>query len=348
MNQSSERSHRQAGHPPVIDMHCHVAGIGAGESGCWVSPALKNNFRFRVYLKAFGVTKDELEERGDGLLIARLAAELARSRQVDGAVALALDGVVGRDGTLDYDRTEVYIPNNYVQREVARHDNLYFGPSINPYRPNALDLLDEVKADGAVLLKWLPSIQHIDPADKGLIPFYDKLVDLNLPLLTHTGDERSFTSAHHLLADPKRLELPLQRGVRVIAAHMASRGQTDGRPDFESLLELFDRFPNIYGDISSLTQINRPGHLAKVLRHTHLYPRLLYGTDMPLINTPLVSPYHFLFKLPLREIRQVSGIANYWDRDVRLKLALGMPEEILTNSFEFLMLGKYQGLVADG
>ncbi|MDH4318239.1 MAG: amidohydrolase family protein [Desulfobulbaceae bacterium] len=339
MNKSGENFQHRADRPSIIDMHCHVAGIGAGESGCWVSPALKNNFRYTVYLKAFGVTKDELEEQGDGLLIARLAAELNRSRHVDAAVALALDGAVGRDGTLDYDQTEVYIPNNYVQREVARHDNLYFGASINPYRPNALDLLDEVKADGAVLLKWLPSIQHIDPADKGLIPFYDKLVDLKLPLLTHTGDERSFTSANHLLADPKRLELPLQRGVRVIAAHMASRGRTNGWPDFESLLALFARYPNLYGDISSLTQINRPGHLAKVLRHTHLYPRLLYGTDMPLINTPLVSPYHFLFKLPLREIRQLRGIANCWDRDVRLKLALGMPEEILTNSYDLLMIG---------
>ncbi|MDH3347676.1 MAG: amidohydrolase family protein [Desulfobulbaceae bacterium] len=322
---------------PIVDMHCHVAGIGAGGSGCWVSPALKNNFRYGIYLKAFGVTRDELMERGDSLLIERLSANLAQSRYVDAAVALALDGVVGEDGNLDYSKTEVYIPNSYVQSEVARHDNLYFGASINPYRPNALDLLDEAAENGAVFIKWLPSIQHIDPADESLIPFYYKLVDLNLPLLTHTGDERSFTKARHELADPNRLELALQRGVRVIAAHVASRGETNGRPDFLSLLSLFDRYPNLYGDISSLTQINRPGHLAKVLKHTKLYSRLLYGTDMPLIATPLVSSFHFLTKISLKKIFHISATKNCWDQDVLLKRALGMPEEILTNSFKILI-----------
>ena len=40
-----------------------------------------------------------------------------------------------------------------------------FDASVNPYRRDALERLDGAVASGAVLLKWLPSIQEIDPAD---------------------------------------------------------------------------------------------------------------------------------------------------------------------------------------
>ena len=45
----------------ILDMHCHVAGIGAGGSGCFVSKKLRNNFRFNIYMKAFGVTLAEVD-----------------------------------------------------------------------------------------------------------------------------------------------------------------------------------------------------------------------------------------------------------------------------------------------
>ena len=50
---------------PIFDMHCHTAGIGAGGSGCFVSKELRNNFRFNIYLKAFGVTLAEVEAKPD-------------------------------------------------------------------------------------------------------------------------------------------------------------------------------------------------------------------------------------------------------------------------------------------
>jgi len=27
----------------IMDMHCHIAGIGAGNSGCWVSPRISGS-----------------------------------------------------------------------------------------------------------------------------------------------------------------------------------------------------------------------------------------------------------------------------------------------------------------
>jgi hypothetical protein len=315
----------------ILDMHCHTAGLGAGGSGCFVSEQLRNSYKFRLYLKAFGVTADELQARGDGLVVARISESLKASHRVDRAVILALDGVVDQHGDLDRSRTEIYVPNEFLAGEVAKHPNLLWGASVNPYRPDALARLDWAKAHGAVLVKWLPSIQQIDPADERLIPFYCKLVELQLPLLSHTGNEHSFTQATDELCDPDRLRLPLQTGVTVIAAHAATTGKFHGERSLDRLARLMAQYPNLYADISSLTQINKSGDLGLVLKRPEFRHRLLYGTDYPLINMPvLVAAWHFPFRLSVRQMWAVSAIHNPWDRDVALKQALGVPTEVWT------------------
>ena len=196
----------------MIDIHCHTAGIDAGGSGCFVSQRLRRSFRYRFFLKAFDVTEQELLSEGNGLIIQRISQALARSQRVSAAVILAMDGVVSNDGELDTAQTEMYLPNEFVAGEVRRYPNLLFGASINPLRRDALRRLEQVADDGAVLLKWLPPIRHIDPADRRLVPFYLRLKELGLPLLSHTGSEHSFTRARNELGDPERLRLPLSLG----------------------------------------------------------------------------------------------------------------------------------------
>ncbi len=324
----------------ILDMHCHVAGIGAGNSGCYISTELRSNFRYKIYLRAFGVSEEELKQKGDAIIFKHLSQGVAASKYVDGAVILALDGVYDKNGALDYEKTEVYIPNSFVKAGVKPFDNLYHGASINPYRPDALEILDKVAAEGAVLIKWLPSIQHIDPADKKIIPFYKRLRELKLPLLSHAGHEKSFTTAKNHFADPKRLELPLQLGVTVIAAHAATTGTSEGEDNMVRLLSLFSRYENLYTDISSLTQLNKLGYLAKLLKHEGIHKRLLYGTDMPLINTLLVSPWFFPRKLNLSEMFSLSQIDNPWDQDVLIKRKLGVPDEVFYKPYELLIEGK--------
>ena len=322
----------------IIDMHCHSAGIGAGGSGCFVSEAMRRSWKFGIYLKAFGVTEKELLREGDRLILRRLAESLAQSRRVGAAVVLALDGAVDDNGELDKGRTEVYIPNDFIAAASRDHGNLLFGASVNPHRRDALERLERVAADGAVLLKWLPSIQGIDPADPRLTPFYLRLSELGLPLLTHTGNEESFTCARNELGDPERLRLPLRLGVTVIAAHTASNGKNGGEPNLDRLLRLCAEFPHLYADISALTQLNRLNHLATVLSHPELHCRLLYGTDMPLLNTPMVMSLAFLHKLSPLKILAITRTPNPWDRDVALKEALGAPPEIFSRSARILRL----------
>jgi uncharacterized protein len=172
----------------------------------------------------------------------------------------------------------------------------------------------------------------IDPADERLVPFYKKLVELKLPLLVHMGQERSFTHADDSLCDPERLQLPLRLGVTVIAAHIASTGQHAGERDTDRLRRLFPTFPNLYSEISSLTQVNKLGYLREALTRPEFHGRLLYGTDFPLINMPLTSPYYFPLNLTRRQMARIQRIENPWDRDVALKQALGVPLDLFVRS----------------
>lgn len=322
-----------------IDLHVHTAGIGAGDSGCFVSPSLRDSYKFGIYLKAFGITRQELELQGDALLLDRIEQQVAQSHSIEGAVILALDGFVDAQGHLDLQRTEVYVPNSFVAREVKRHPHLLFGASIHPGRSNALEQLDWVAKEGAVLVKWIPSIMGIDPADPRWSPFYQRMKELGLPLLTHAGQERSFIHSDDDLADPERLRLPLSMGLTVIAAHVASTGDHDGESDFERLARLMGEYPNLYSEVSSLTQINKLGYLRQALIRPEFAGHLCYGSDFPLINTALVSPWFFPMNLNHRQMQDISNIPNPWDRDVALKGALGVPREVFFKTGQLIRGG---------
>jgi uncharacterized protein len=321
---------------PFLDMHCHVAGVGAGDSGCFVSPDLRGSYKYRIYLRAFGVNEADLLREGDAMLFARVSALVAASEHVGSAVILALDAVVTETGAEDWERTEVYVPGAFVAREVAKYPNLYYGASINPLRPDAIERLRQAKADGAVLVKWLPAIMHFDPADERFRPFYQELKALNLPLLVHTGSERSFTRAEDEMGDPHRLRLALEEGVTVIAAHVATTGKNEGQDNMLRLLEMMPQYPNLYADISSLTQLNKLFFMGRLLRQPLGHERLLYGTDYPLVATPLVSPFYYALQLNWATLWRLHRLANPWDRDVALKQALGLPPGTFTRSAELL------------
>jgi predicted TIM-barrel fold metal-dependent hydrolase len=320
----------------IIDMHCHCVGIGAGGSGCFVSSVMQSSWKYRFYLRGLGLTEDEVRSHGDQATIQRIAEQVGHSNRVDGAVVLALDAAFDEEGKMDSQHTLIYIPNEFVVRETAKYDHLYLGASVNPYRQDALRRLEWCKKKGARLLKWLPAIQRIDPSEARLEPFYKKLIDLDLPLLSHAGDERSFTHAANEFSDPMRLRVPLQLGVKIIAAHAGSSGKNEGQDNMERTLTLMDEFSNLWADVSALTQINRKRFLYRLLRTPRVHERLLYGTDYPLINMAVVSAYYYPMGLSWKQIRSIAKIQNPWDRDVALKEALGIPREVFCNSAEFL------------
>ncbi len=315
-----------------VDMHVHAAGIGAGNSGAFINEAMADSYKFDVYLWAMGVTEAELHAQGDAILLRKLSQRISDSERVSDAVILALDGVIKEDGSLDRERTQIYVPNEYLMRELPQYANLHLGASINPYRPDAIARLEAAAAAGAVLVKWIPNIMHIDPADPRIVPFYRKMVELGIPLLSHAGHERAFAHAIDRYGDPQRLRLPLSLGVTVIAAHIATTGRIESQRNFDRILPMFRTFPNLYTDISSLTQVNKRNYLAEALGHANLHDRMLYGSDWPLQFAPLVSSLYHLNHISLAEAKAASAHASQWDRDVALKERLGVPEAVFERS----------------
>lgn len=326
--------------PPtgILDMHCHMAGIGAGDSGAWISEDLRNSWKFPLYLRIFETNLQEITQKGDQVLAEILVRRIRESEYVDDAVILAMDAPYDDDGNLDQGVGEVCMPNRFVGEVVKEFPELHFGASVHPSRRDALEELRWSKDNGAVLLKWLPNIQNIDPSNERYIPYYNLLVELDLPLLTHVGGEDSFSRANDRLGDPRLLKLPLECGVRVIAAHVASSGESEGQDNVERLLEMMPHYPNLVADISTLTQMNRRKHLSKVLNDPRLRGRLMYGTDHPLTNTPMVTPLQFPLNLSLGQLWELWRTRNPWDRDVKLKAALGTPPEVFQMSREYLGL----------
>ena len=79
-----------------------------------------------------------------------------------------------------------------------------------------------VKGKWGLLIKCLPNIEDIEPSNSYCRDYYQRLLALNLSLLTHVGDEDSFSKTKNALADRQILRFPLEYWVRVIAAHVAS------------------------------------------------------------------------------------------------------------------------------
>lgn len=325
----------QAPRRGYLDAHAHIAGIGAGDSGCYVHPDLVESFKFDFYLRGFGVTREELNRHGDELVARRLNRMISASRYVRGAVVLALDGVV-RNDTIDRSATQIYVPNEFVARMARRYPNLEFGASVHPDRSDWRERLIKAERNGAVLVKWLPAIMDIDPSDRRYIDYYRTLVDLDLPLLVHVGHERAVGVAEDELGDPAKLTLPLAEGVTVIAAHVGTSGEYEGQSSHKRLLSMLGNHPNLYTDISSLTQINKIGYLVEALDTPGAAERMLYGSDWPLQSFPLVSPFFHWPDIDLSTAKTIQNMGNELDRDVILKKALGVPPAVFERPGELL------------
>ena len=61
--------------------------------------------------------------------------------------------------------------------------------SVHPYREDALEALRSAASQGARAVKWLPPAMGMDPSSPRCDPFYQEMQRLDLPLLTHGGDE---------------------------------------------------------------------------------------------------------------------------------------------------------------
>ncbi len=332
-----------------MKIDCHVHLVGTSEKhGSYVAPRLLRSVAFRYLTWRHGLAgiDDPLER--ERLYLVRLA-NLVEASELDRAVLLAFDGVYTATGQLDKPRTGLMIANDSVAHACRKHPNQFLmGASVNPTRADAIDELERVARLGAVLVKLLPNSHGFDPANKRFRPYFRKLAELNLPALIHCGYEHTLPVIDQALGDPDRLRPVLEAGTTVIVAHVGSAGLFHLRETFGRFLQLLNRYPNCYGDISALTNLWRAKYLKQLLNPNTLQrkygidlpdvmSRMVHGSDFPIPITPLA----FVERTSWRQRRSLNCGRNPLQCDIDLKRLLGVPDHCLTRAHDELGLGRH-------
>lgn len=321
-----------------IDAHVHVVGTGFGGSGCWYRPRGFTKLGAPWLTKCVGLTSRDLHGPDFDQIYVKQLLNFVRSSSVSRILILAHELPHREDGTPLPELASLYVPNSYVLRLAQTHPEFLAAVSIHPSRPDALEELELALAGGAAALKCLPNVQGIDWNDRRHTRFLERMAEARLPLLAHTGSERTMPVMDHKLADPRVLTRALEIGVTCIAAHCGT-GTMLIDPDYlDVFARLTERFPNLYGDNSALASLNfrlRKSALAKLTRGA-LAERILHGSDLPVLVSGLLAWAAGM--LPWHEHRKAARTPNPLERDAQLKRALGFSEATFTRAAQVLRL----------
>jgi len=222
------------------------------------------------------------------------------------------------------EQAQFHVPNEYVAGLAKEHPEFIPACSIHPGRPDALEELDRCIEAGMPVLKLLPNCLNIDYEDKRHIPFWKRMAEAGMVLLSHTGGEMTVKVFDPSFGDPKKLEPVLDCGVTVVAAHAAGRsGIFD--PDWTGdLVEMFGRHPRLFADNSALCTPNRSRTIRRILPG-EIQRRIVHGSDYPVPVSGL-GPW-LRGRLSLRDHWRIRRERNILQRDILLKRAIGFGEE---------------------
>ena len=309
------------------DIHIHLAGIGDG-SPCFVSKRMRRSIVYQFLLRQQKLSKGQ----GSDLRYVQKLNQLMKTQYLDAGVLFAMDAVITDEGEVDWQRSHTYIPNDYLFDVCRQSDKLLPGVSINPYRRDALEQLQEAIHQGAVVLKWLPNLQHFDPTDRRCEPIYRLLAQSGLPLVAHTGCEHTFPKMDQALGDARLYKKALDLGVVVIMSHCGVGCPVHRRYDCsKTIFELFKSYDNLYADTSALSSLLKFYHLHK-LDFLTFHERLVHGSDYPI--PPFALSY--LFPLGFKKTWELARNDNPLERDILIKKAMKLPGDIFTNAGKIL------------
>lgn len=355
-----------------IDMHCHVAGNGTDihnvDNDVYLYAEDNQHWFTRILYNMLekDLEKMEADLNRDGIISTdeyfKLLYRLFRSsEEIDGLVLLALDAVYSpRTGILNEKKTDLWVSNRFLSQQVKdlnnrlqaepdpekRKKRFFFGASVNPNRKDWKSELEYVLGEtGAVLLKLIPSTQHVNLKDERHKDFYRTLSNYNMPLLCHVGPEYSFPEGIRKkhLDNYRYLETPLECGVTVIAAHCATPVfpviDRNVIMDFFAFMKRYNSKDKVrlWADTSALTLSTRIPYIQEIVE-TFPPEWLVHGTDFPIpidgwAHLPLVT-----HDITPEEYIGIHKTKNPLDRDIRIKRAHGFSDVILENAEKVLRL----------
>ncbi len=263
---------------PIIDAHVHTfprpeiglqAQSGAGFSGhAGTVEELVALMREGNIAKAVMVNMTPVFEMRQAAL-AKLPPDLSPGQRTDAEERICLD-LIGR-----------LQRRNAWTCAVAREN-----PGLVPYisldpSMDGVTMVQEIKdrvKEGAKGIKLHPTSQRFFPNDGRLYPAYQKIEELGLPIISHSGD---FPQVDEEYSRPANFVDVLRNfpGLTLVLAHMA-HGYLD------EAVEVMQTCPNVYLDSSAVIEGTMPSHMlpdeeaVATIRRVGC-DRVLFGSDWP-------------------------------------------------------------------
>lgn len=268
---------------PVIDVHSHTYHT--------VAEAREGSNADRDSWRGFqGMSGQETEERpsrewtmldgtpkgeyfGEGISVSQVLREMDEA-QIDKTCILGLSLPRLYGGTGDEKIFELYLkphPDRFIG--FAGIDPVSIDGSFN--RKGLVDARRAILDQGFRGLKMLPVYTNVNPKDGVNYPFYELAAELKVPITIHQGmtevrtPPAEFGRPYHL--DRVLLDFP---SVLMNVAHL-------GWPWEEEVFALMVKHPNLYADISMISDMGWP-RLARdlaIARDQRVIDRVLFGTD---------------------------------------------------------------------
>jgi predicted TIM-barrel fold metal-dependent hydrolase len=322
----------------IIDIHIHFGAPKDEQSGCFWSEEFT---RTPAYYAMLLLTKSLFKKVNIQRVKKHMLGVINGSKYVKKSVLLAMDQVYDENGVAHPEWTHLFVPNHYVAGLAKNNEKILFGASVHPYRSDWSQELDYCLENKAVVCKWIPSSQMINPSHPKCIPFYKKLVEHRLPLLCHAGPEYAIPTSDKTYIEfnnPKYLRTALDQGVTVIIAHCSLPYfwflDADYKDDFEEFLKLFDDAErkgwNLYADLSAICTPLRSPYIDKIKNHVPP-ERLLFGSDYPIPLSELSYNKSTNFFSWLRFVLKVIFTKNPLDKNYLVIKEMGFDDCIFTN-----------------
>jgi len=248
----------------AIDVHVHPADMEMGKSsGKYAESAVRY----------FGLDPSQLVVDLDK------TAEIYRSLDMK-AVLLAWDA----EANTGLPR----LSNDYIAEAVKRHPDVFYGfASVDPWKGKmALEEVEHaVKELGLIGVKFQQSAQAFYPNDHRFYPLWEKICELGVPVMFHTGTTGfgAFAPGGHGIKlgfcrpipyiDDVAADFP---DLKIICAH-------PGWPWTDEVLAIALHKTNVFIDLSGWSPRHFPPSL---IQHANrgLQDRCMFGTDYPVLQ----------------------------------------------------------------
>ncbi len=263
----------------LIDVHRHLWGFD------WFPPSHLGNNAAELARRT-GRTKEQvldrikqsptMEESGSGAI-----AEMEHYG-IDHSIILCLDWGLAY-GPAEDNQLDVEEFHRKTAEAAARYPGkLWWFAGVDPRRPRAVAIFDDmVKSHGAVGLKVYPPNGY-QANDERCFPMYEKAIELDVPVLIHTGG--------NIWAWAEWVELVARRypDLRIIMGHANLSGPFETATYWRGLIAASGK-RNVWLDLTDwqVTGAVDEGNIPQLLKVVRAFldragpDRIVWGTDLP-------------------------------------------------------------------